>query len=68
MTATLMYQPEEGEPRMTPVTFILSGQRLITLRYAEPRAFSLYVARCNRSETDLKSGAAYPDRFAGDDH
>ena len=58
MTATLMYQPEEGEPRMTPVTFILAGQRLITLRYAEPRAFSLYVARCNRSETDLKSGAA----------
>ena len=58
MTATLMYQPEEGEPRMTPVTFILAGQRLITLRYAEPRAFSLYVARCNRSETDLKTGAA----------
>ena len=58
MTATLMYQPEEGEPRMTPVTFILAGQRLITLRYAEPRAFSLYVARCNRAETDLKTGAA----------
>ena len=58
MTATLMYQPEEGEPRMTPVTFILAGQRLITLRYAEPRAFSIYVARCNRAETDLKSGPA----------
>ena len=58
MTATVMYQPEEGEPRMTPVTFILAGQRLITLRYAEPRAFSIYVARCNRAETDLKSGAA----------
>ena len=55
MTATLMYQPEEGEPRMTPVTFILSGQRLITVRYAESRAFALYVARCNRAETDLKS-------------
>jgi magnesium transporter len=58
MTATLMYQPEQGEPRTTPVTFILAGQRLVTVRYAEPRAFSIYVARCNRSETDLKNGAA----------
>jgi magnesium transporter len=58
MTATLLHQPEQGEPRTTPVTFILKGQRLITLRYAEPRAFSIYVARCNRSEADLTSGGA----------
>lgn len=58
MTATMLYQPEQGEPRTTPVTFILSGQRLITVRYAQPRAFAIYVARCNRAETDLKSGAA----------
>src|SRR3972149_2092109 len=58
MTATLLYQPEQGEPRTTPVTFILTGQRLITLRYAEPRAFSIYIARCNRSESELQSGAA----------
>lgn len=57
MTATLIYQPEQGEPRATPVTFILAEQRLITVRYAEPRAFSIYVARCNRSETDLNNGA-----------
>jgi magnesium transporter len=58
MTATLLYQPEQGEPRATPVTFILAGQRLVTVRYAQPRAFAIYVARCNRAETDLKSGAA----------
>jgi len=58
MTATLMYQPEQGEPRTTPVTFILAGQRLVTVRYTEPRAFSIYVTRCNRSETDLRSGSA----------
>jgi magnesium transporter len=58
MTATLLYQPEQGEPRSTPVTFVLKGDRLITLRYAEPRAFSIYVARCNRSEAELKTGAA----------
>jgi len=58
MTATLLYQPEEGEARTTPVTFILAGQRLVTVRYAQPRAFAIYVARCNRTEADLKSGAA----------
>jgi magnesium transporter len=58
MTATLLYQPDQGEPRTTPVTFILKGQRLITLRYAEPRAFSIYIARCNRAETDLTTGSA----------
>jgi magnesium transporter len=58
MTATLLYQPEQGEPRTTPVTFILAGHRLVTVRYAEPRAFAIYVARCNRSEPDIKSGAS----------
>jgi magnesium transporter len=58
MTATLLFQPEQGEPRSTPVTFVLKGDRLITLRYAEPRAFPIYVVRCNRSEAELKTGAA----------
>src|SRR4029078_7443872 len=56
MTATMLYQPEQGEPRTTPVTFILAARRLVTVRYAQPRAFSIYVARCNRADPDLKSG------------
>ena len=58
MTATLLFNSDQGEPKTTPVTFILAGQRLVTVRYAEPRAFSIYVARCNRTETGLKTGAA----------
>ena len=58
MTATLLYTTEQGDPRTTPATFILAGQRLVTVRYAEPRAFPIFVARCNRTETDLKSGPA----------
>ncbi|HKB00245.1 MAG TPA: magnesium transporter CorA family protein [Methyloceanibacter sp.] len=58
MTATLLYTSEQGDPRTTPATFILAGQRLVTVRYAEPRAFPIFVARCNRTETDLKSGPA----------
>ena len=39
MTATLMCQSDTDTPKTTPVTFILSGHRLITVRYDEPRPF-----------------------------
>jgi magnesium transporter len=46
------------EPVATPITFILGGNRLITLRYAEPRAFAIFAARCARPETNLTTGMA----------
>src|SRR5581483_4971107 len=41
MTATLMTQSETDTPRTTAVTFILAGNRLVTVRYDEPRPFVL---------------------------
>src|SRR6185503_2033123 len=41
MTATLMCQSDTATPRTTPVTFILSGRKLVTVRYDEPRPFAL---------------------------
>src|ERR1700674_2631360 len=41
MTATLMCQSDTESPKTTPVTFILSGHRLITVRYDEPRPFMI---------------------------
>jgi magnesium transporter len=58
MTATLLYQGENSEAKTTPVSFILAGARLVTVRYAEPRAFAMFATRCNRSETDLSNGTA----------
>jgi magnesium transporter len=57
MTATLILHSEQSEIKTTPVTFILTGHRLVTVRYAEPRAFAIYAERCNRSEADLRNGA-----------
>src|SRR5436190_16320560 len=48
MTATLMCQSESDTPKTTPVTFILSGQRLITVRYDEPRPFMMVGSRLAR--------------------
>jgi magnesium transporter len=41
MTATLMCQSDTAAPKTTAVTFILSGHRLITVRYDEPRPFMI---------------------------
>jgi magnesium transporter len=57
MTASVLYQADQPEPNTTPITFILAGQRLVTLRYAEPRAFALFIARCKR-EANLTNGMA----------
>jgi len=41
MTATLMCQSDTDAPKTTAVTFILSGHRLITVRYDDPRPFMM---------------------------
>ncbi|HEY7248737.1 MAG TPA: magnesium transporter CorA family protein [Xanthobacteraceae bacterium] len=41
MTATFMCQADTPSPKTTPITFILSGHRLITVRYEEPRPFMI---------------------------
>jgi magnesium transporter len=41
MTATLMAQADTPSPITTPVSFILAGQRLVTVRYDEPRPFAM---------------------------
>ncbi len=41
MTATLMCQSDTATPKTTPVTFILAGHKLVTVRYDEPKPFTL---------------------------
>jgi magnesium transporter len=48
MTATLMCQSDTDAPKTTPVTFILSGHRLITVRYDEPRPFMIVGTKLAR--------------------
>ncbi|HML92846.1 magnesium transporter CorA family protein [Methyloceanibacter sp.] len=57
MTATLVFRGEGTEVKVTPATFILVGKRLLTVRYAEPGAFAMFLGRCNRQELDLTKGS-----------
>lgn len=53
MTAILPAQTDEDEPEMAPVSFILSGNQLITVRYHDPRAFTTFPAQAHRTAMKL---------------
>lgn len=56
MTATLMCQSETATPKTTAVTFILTGHKLVTVRYDEPRPFTLIGNKLARQCTPAVSG------------
>jgi magnesium transporter len=56
MTAVLMCHSETA-PKITPVTFILAGRRLVTVRYDEPRPFAI---------VERKLGRLCPPKVSGD--
>jgi len=49
MTATLMCHSDTDMPRTTAVTFILAGHRLVTVRYDQPKPFSVVEAKLARA-------------------
>jgi magnesium transporter len=49
MTATLMSNSDTATPKTTAVTFILSGHRLVTVRYDDPRPFMIVGNKLARS-------------------
>ncbi len=49
MTLTAASLLESDEPINTPISFVLKGSTLVTVRYAEPKAFANFVIRAQRS-------------------
>lgn len=49
MTLTAASLLESDEPINTPISFVLKGSTLVTVRYAEPKAFANFVVRAQRS-------------------
>lgn len=60
MTASLLSRSEEEHPILTPVTFVLVGGRLVTLRYEPLRAFSAFSQRLTSPDY---AGASEADLF-----
>jgi len=56
MTATLLARAHEDRPVTVPVTFVLAKGVLVTVRYHELRAFSVFAERA--AQLSVASGAA----------
>ena len=56
LTANFLYGVEGGEYGSTAITFVLGNQTLVTVRYATPRAFEVFGARCQRTPRTLLFG------------
>jgi len=48
MTASLIYDADTDQPKLTVVTFILSNAKLITVRYDEPRPFARVASKLGK--------------------
>jgi magnesium transporter len=60
MTAVVLTQPDDpnGPPAASPITFILAGNRLVTVRYAEPRGIKIFLSRMQKRDAPCVGGAA----------
>lgn len=56
MTVLVPAQTKADETEFEPITFILTGHRLITIRYSEPRSFDAFLRRAEKSALGLSNG------------
>lgn len=57
MTGIVLHNSSRDVPLTSVITFILTHSHLVTVRYAEPKAFPLYVARAAKGDS-CTSGAS----------
>ena len=55
MTASLVWRADSSVPELTDVAFILTGHRLVTVRYADPKSFQLFIGALSRGTEDMGS-------------
>ncbi len=58
MTTFIVHTPDGGVPATADVTFALKENRLVTVRYVDPRSFPVFTARAEKGAVPCASGAA----------
>src|SRR3712207_9449029 len=48
MTALVLYNTASEAPSAEPITFVLTKDRLVTIRYIEPKSCAAFVAQASR--------------------
>lgn len=57
LIATVLTDSETDRPRNSPVTFVLAGNRLVTIRYVKPKAFEAFSSQFERQPEATVGGA-----------
>ncbi|WP_207459675.1 magnesium transporter CorA family protein [Azospirillum sp. SYSU D00513] len=55
MTVVAVCRSDSRDPTTVPVTFVLSPQRLITVRYDTPQSFKIFQLQCDRQEIQVET-------------
>jgi magnesium transporter len=56
MTANLIRRADDDSPEPSPVTFIIKGNQLVTIRYHHPQAFPVYIRQAMKPQTTAMTG------------
>ena len=58
ITTFIVHNGHNGPPESSTLTFILSANRLVTVRYAEPKMFPEFLSRVERGDAPVATAAA----------
>ena len=56
LIATLVTNSDGVRPVSSPVTFVLTGHRLVTIRYSDPKAFSVFASELEHKTEIVTTG------------
>jgi magnesium transporter len=59
LTAAVLTHSTTDYPQISPVTFVLVGDRLVTIRYVEPTAFKAFTAQWERQPCEFSGGETF---------
>ena len=54
MTVSVLYGVQDGDPRTTPISFVLTDNRLVTVRYATPKPLRAFAEHARRDPSLVK--------------
>ncbi|MFL6726527.1 MAG: magnesium transporter CorA family protein [Sphingomicrobium sp.] len=54
MTVSVLFGVQDGDPRTAPISFVLTDNRLVTVRYATPKPLRAFAEHARRDPTLVK--------------
>ena len=48
MTAMIIAQSDSPDPKLDPVTFVITNKQLVTIRYVESQSFKLFISNLKK--------------------